>query len=215
MRYIKRLSKPDNLEKKEKEWTYKFIKSGKKRPDSSKYAHKKIRQLLKVMSHSKCFYCEQKLRGLKSEVDHYIEVAERKDLAFNWENLYLTCDHCNGKIPNKSIAVIETLNPCSDFDEVIQEHLGFEDEIILAKNGSIKGNKTIQKYRLSAERLDLLRAKELQKFSNILILILKQQILEERKSMTETEKSLLKRFAQNDHPFSLMFKILLEKYSIK
>ncbi|MEZ4887215.1 MAG: HNH endonuclease [Chitinophagales bacterium] len=215
MRYIKRLKKPDNLEKKEKEWTDKFIVSGKDRPDSSKYAHRKIRDILLAMSHSKCFYCEQKLKGRRKEVDHYIEVVERKDLAFNWENLYLTCDHCNGKIPNKSISAIETLNPCGDLDEVIQKHLGFEDEIILAKNNSTKGNKTIQKYRLSAERLDLLRAKELQKFSNVLIHILKQQIIEGRESMTEAEINLLKRFAQNDHSFSLMFKTLLEKYDIK
>ena len=40
---IRRLEKPDILERKETEWLESFIKSGKSRPDSSKYAHKDIK----------------------------------------------------------------------------------------------------------------------------------------------------------------------------
>jgi hypothetical protein len=55
MRSIKRLSEPKILSNKKVEWTDKFLKSNKNRPDSSKYAHTEIRNQLDSMSFHKCF----------------------------------------------------------------------------------------------------------------------------------------------------------------
>jgi uncharacterized protein (TIGR02646 family) len=212
MRYIKRLSKPTILEERETKWTSEFLASGKERPDSDKYGNPKIKSLLFTMSHNKCYYCEQQLKGVPKEIDHFIEVAERKDLAYSWENLYLACHNCNGKVPNKSIAVTTVLDPCKDSDEEIMQHLTFEDEEIIAKNNSDKGLKTIMKYKLSSESLDAMRGKFLKQFHKKLLELQAVRIKENRKLNVAETKSLL-RFSEPDFPFSLMFKIQLKKYN--
>ncbi len=214
MRYIKRFSKPAILEKKEKEWTGKFLMSGKDRPDNSKYAHQDIRGLLESMSHHKCFYCEQKLKGIPSEIDHFIEASERKDLAFDWDNLYLACTNCNDKVPNKTIAVTNALNPCNDTDDIIEQHLSFEKEQIIVANNSTLGQKTIQKYKLEEPELDLLRSKMINIFLEVYNHIKDKQIEEGRKELTQNEKNILQFFKQPTQPFSLMFRLLLAKYGL-
>ncbi len=212
MRFIKRLPKPSILEEKEEAWRNSFVSSDKKRPDNSKYAHTQIRDTLNSMSFHKCFYCERKLKGVAQEIDHFIEVAERRDLAYDWDNLYLACDNCNNKLPNRSISVTDALDPCRDEDEKIQDHLTFEKETIRAKNGSTIGLITIQKYRLSDDHLDYVRRGELQLFYELLISIQQRMIAQQRQSMNEKEKETLLGFKNPDRPFSLMFKVLLERY---
>ena len=124
---ITRLDKPDILERKEAEWLANFIASGKERPDSIKYAHKDIKARLMQMSHNKCFYSEYKFSENEGEIDHYIEVNPNKNDAFKWENLYLSLKQINnGKIPNSSIPIDTTLDPCADANEEIEKHLFFE-----------------------------------------------------------------------------------------
>jgi hypothetical protein len=198
------------VEKKE-EWTQKFLQSSKDRPDSSKYAHREIREALNATSMHKCFYCERKLKGIPSEVDHYVEVAEQPEKAFEWENLYLACSDCNRKLSNRSIPNGETLNPCEHPDEEIMQHLTFEDEMILPLNGSVRGLQTIKKYKLDSQQLDYLRLKQRQYFTQLLLRIKDNQIRENRKHLTPAELAALHRFGEVDHPFSLMFKVLLAK----
>lgn len=211
MRYIKRLSKPEILEQKEQEWTDKFLKSGKDRPDNSKYGHDDIKSVLFTMSHHKCYYCEQVLKGSKQEIDHFIEVKERKDLAYAWDNLYLACENCNNKLPNRDIAVTEVLNPCVDSDEEIMSHLTFENEQIIFLTP--KGESSIKKYKLSSEKLDFLRGKFLIAFYKKLSHLHNLRATENRKLTLEETKSL-QEFAQIDRPFSLLFKIILKKYGL-
>jgi uncharacterized protein (TIGR02646 family) len=212
MRYIERKPEPFILNQKKDEWTDKFIISGKIRPENSKYGHKEIKNLLFAMSHNKCFYCETILKGKLSEIDHYIEVAEDKSLAFDWSNLYLSCDNCNNKLPNKTISVLDTLDPCLDNDDEIQKHIKFEDEQIsfLTKKGEL----TIQKFKLSSERLDYCRMKELKVFHKVLIAIIKKVSNEKRVCMDTKEIEILKRFSRSDYSYSLMFKNILDDNNI-
>lgn len=83
MRHIERLYKLEILIKKEKEWTEKFIQSGKARPSSKQYAHKDILDALLNISHGKCFYSEKKIEGLPKEVDHLVEVSIDKSKVLN------------------------------------------------------------------------------------------------------------------------------------
>lgn len=214
MKHITRLPKPQILVDKAEQWTAKFLASGKDRPDSNKYRHQKITDVLYTMSLHKCYYCERKLKLYPKEIDHFIEVAEKKELAYDWENLYLACDNCNGKMPNTTIAVTEVLDPCRHMDDEIQEHLIFEDELITAKNGSPFGFKTIQKYRLDSEQLDHVRVKQLKEFHKRLISIKDNMITESRGRMTDIEKQQIYAFQQPDKSFSLMFKQLIAKLPI-
>ena len=214
MRHLIRLPKPDILIRKEEDWTEKFIESGKARPDNSKYGHKDIIADLNTISYHKCFYSEQKLKGIPKEIDHHIEVSERKDLAYNWDNLYLSSTECNNKLPNKTISVNNVLNPFTNSDTEIEEHLTFEDECITAKNGSSLGLITIKKYRLNSQNLDFLRSKKLREFEQVFIQILKNQNIEKRETLTADENEILHRFARPDNSFSLMFRLLLKKHNL-
>lgn len=211
MRGLIRLPKPQILIDREDKWKDDFINSGKARPDSSKYGHESIRSQLADTSFHKCFYCESKLKLEPKEVDHHIEVSIKKELAFAWTNLYLSCDNCNNKVNHDAIPIEAALDPCRNNDSEIQEHLTFDDEMITSIRGSEFGFKTIQKYRLGSELLDRRRSVQLRVFYKVLIEIQKKQISEGRKSLIQKELDLLNRFKQADQPYSLMFKIILDK----
>ena len=210
---IRRLASPAVLQENRQKWTAAFLekraKDSNARPSSKQYAHPDIVSTLETMGHCKCFYCEQSTKQTKAEVDHYIEVADKPALAFEWENLYRACWDCNHKkTPNSSIAAAKCLDPC-DPEVRPSEHLAFESEIIRAKSNSSVGLKTIQKYKLDRPDLDYKRLKQLQRFDLVLLDIRNRQVSESRQTMTESEKGLLGRFLQADYPFSLMFSYYL------
>ena len=210
---IIRLDKPVILEKKEAEWLANFIASDKERPDSKKYAHKDIKERLMQMSHNKCFYSEYKFSENEGEVDHYIEVNPNKDGAFDWKNLYLSLKQINnGKIPNSTIPIDTTLDPCTDSDEELEKHLFFEQGEIYST--SKKGLDTITKYRLNHPLLNQLRAKKVIEFYITLLNLNSNQITDNGRNLTEAEITILRRFASPDYPFSLMFRLLLKKLNL-
>jgi uncharacterized protein (TIGR02646 family) len=214
MRAITRLPEPQILIDRKVVWLSDFLASGKKRPDSSKYAHDQIKTQLNLMSFNKCFYCETKLKGKRKEVDHHIEVSVNKNLAFIWENLCLSCDSCNNKIPHSTIPITDALNPLVNTDAEIQTHLTFADELIEPRNNSPLGLRTIQKYRLDSEVLDTRRLKSLKLFLQLLVQISHNQISEGRNGLTVEEVQAIHRFKNIDHSFSLMFKVIIDKYGL-
>ena len=72
-------------------------------------------------------------------------------MAFDWNNLNLSCDQCNNKRPNKDIPVDKVLDPCKDSDEEIQRCITFDNEIMYENNDSEKGRLTIQKFNLNSQ----------------------------------------------------------------
>lgn len=212
MRGLTRLPEPRILTSRKIIWTTSFIASGKDRPDSSKYAHSEIKTQLYSMSHTKCFYCETKLKGKTKEVDHHIEVSVDKNLSYEWTNLYLSCDSCNNKIPHSVIPVTDVLDPISNSDIEIRAHLTFEDELIEPLNNSALGLLTIKKYRLDSEVLDTRRLKSLKNFYKIIFQISKNQVAEKRTTLTQNEINAIHKFDRIDNSFSLMFKVIIDKY---
>lgn len=201
---VRRLGEPRVLAEKKTEWQKRFDATGELRPKSNKqYAHKEIVETLEAMSHNKCFYCEA---DGELSVDHYIEIAERKDLAFTWENLYLACAHCQKKVPNKSIPVSECVDPCDPAMDPA-DHLRFDDEFISWRTP--QGERTIKKYRLKA--LDSQRRRWLRELDKELIEIAKTKPWPQ---MSATERERLRRFSQEDAPFSLMFRAYLERHGL-
>ncbi|MDI1444817.1 hypothetical protein [Polyangium sp. 6x1] len=93
-----------------------------------------------------------------------------------------------------------------------EEHLAFDDEIIRAKNESATGLRTIQKYGLSRETLDLKRIRRLQSLLKVVDAIKDRMIESGRKTLTSEELSLLRSFAQPDAPFSSMCGCYLETH---
>lgn len=215
MRYIKRLPEPDILVQKRDEWQKKFeekkAKNATARPDSSKYGNPSIRERLEMCSHRKCFYCESLLKGEPKEIDHFIEVAIAPELAYTWTNLYLSCSNCNDKVSHDVIPVDEVLDPCKSSDEEIRANITFEDECICSQPGSEKGLKTIQKFHLNTDLLDLKRGKWLRKIIKTAIEIQQCMIADKREKPTQEEKHKLLRYMQPDQPYSMMAEIFLRK----
>lgn len=208
---ITRLAEPRILQEKKVEWTTAFLDDpGKKRPDSSKYAHPEIKQTLRSMSHNKCFYCEAK--EAKLTVDHHIEVAEQRDRAFEWANLYLACCKCQDKEPNRSIPASDCLDPC-DPNVAPEAHLSFQNDHV--KYHSRYGDQTIKKYRLNHPERLLQRRGQLLLFMEVLDRIQQARIDDGGRPMTPPELAELRRFADPDEPFSLMFSCLLRSKALR
>ncbi|UOA28228.1 HNH endonuclease [Pseudosulfitobacter sp. DSM 107133] len=80
-----------------------------KSDDFSAYGNRAVREALREMFHGKCAYCESKIAGSQdTDVEHYRPkkgVTEADEagvahpgywwLAMRWENLVLSCQHCN------------------------------------------------------------------------------------------------------------------------
>ena len=211
---IIRLTEPAILVTKKALWTSKFISSGNPRPSHSQYGHRDVKTLLYGASFYKCYYCERPLKDNEKEIDHLIEVSERKDLAFEWTNLYLACDNCNGKVPNRVIPVTDALNPCTSSNAEIEAAICFEDEQIKAVGGSEIGLTSIIKYKLDSDLLDRLRAKRLNVFFKECLAIKHIQVIEGRVTYTVDEQRTIRRYANPDQPFSLMFKPLIKAMGI-
>ncbi|AQX09302.1 HNH endonuclease [Elizabethkingia ursingii] len=211
MRGLIRLPEPQILTNKKNEWKTNFLASGKDRPDSSKYAHIQIKTQLNSISHTKCFYCETKLKDKTKEVDHHIEVSVDKTLAFEWTNLYLSCDSCNNKISHSTIPVNDVLDPFRNTDLEIREHLTFNDEFIEPQNNSHIGLNTIKKYRLDSEVLDTRRLKSLKNFFKVICAIKSAQNREGRNTLNEAESNTINRFKRIDNSYSLMYEAIIEK----
>lgn len=216
MRSLTRLGKPDILINQEIAWRNAFIASGKTRPSNTQYGHIDIRNRLHSISFKKCFYSEVKFAAdTEGQVDHYIEVSEDRNLAFDWNNLFLSHKDSNqGKPSNIVIPNDTTLNPFVHTDNEIENNLSFEDECIIAKGGSVMGLRTIQKYKLDKDIYNILRSKELIKFMKTFMQIKDVLIQETRVNLNPDEIEILRQFAQPDHAFSLMFRILLKKHGL-
>lgn len=203
---VKRLDEPSVLAEKKAEWQSKYDASAKRRPESKQYAHPQIVARLRTMSHGKCFYCEA---SGKMTVDHYIEVAERRDLTFAWENLYLACPDCQGKkLPNKTIPASDCVDPCDEATDPA-DHLTFDAESISWRTP--RGEQTVKKYQLNRELLDLERARSLRAFCDEVIGLTRTKSLKE---IGPAERERLLRYGRGDAPFSSMFRAHFERHGL-
>lgn len=214
MKSLVRLPEPQIITNRGGDWLQALLLSGKNRPDPSKYGNPSVRLQLDTMSFHKCFYCESKLKGMPKEVDHQIEVSIDINQSYIWNNLYLSCDNCNNKIPHDIIPINEALDPCINTDDEISQNLTFIDEVITAKDGSIQGLKTIQKYRLDTDLLDKRRVDQLKNFYKLLESIRRNQIRDGGRPLNANEIESLNHFKQADQPYSLMFKVILSTTEI-
>ena len=216
---ISRLPEPPILASNKEMWLQVYLErrtaSPRLRPNASQYGHHDIRSALHAMSFNKCFYCERRLREQEGQVEHYIEVAEQPELAFEWHNLCLSCPECNRrKLPNIQISVTQCLHPCGTVDSPA-DHLTFADEYIRPRADSLKGAKTIQKYRLDRDELNYRRAKQLQLLERALRQIQTLRLQEGNRPLSKYEMEVIASFKQADHAFSLMFNVYLANIELE
>lgn len=207
MIHIERSLEPGCLTENRDRWLNSFLDSSASRPHSRQYGHAEIRAALHAMSFNKCFYCEQKLGEHEAQVDHFIEISERPDLAFAWTNLYLSCSGCNQAKRKREPTISACLDPCDESHDPA-EHLTFDDEFVRSRSGSALGQKTIQKYGLNRGDLVQRKIRGLHRFEKFLRILYQNQ---RELPLTESEREKIASFAQPEHEFSLMFRVYLNE----
>ncbi len=64
----------------------------------SKYKHKQVKDSLRTMFFGKCAYCESHITHIGyGHIEHFRPKSKFPDLCFDWDNLMLSCEICNGK----------------------------------------------------------------------------------------------------------------------
>jgi uncharacterized protein (TIGR02646 family) len=141
MRKVKRLEKPEILQKHEKKWVKKIqiaLKGSKKNLElaTNKYKHEEIKKQLQNMFLGKCAYCESKYIHVGfGDIEHFRPRSKFPLLAVKWTNLLLSCGRCNSSgVKGDKFPRIKLINPCIDNPD---EHFLFSyDEYIGIANVS-------------------------------------------------------------------------------
>lgn len=151
--------------------------------DSSIYGHDDAKSLLKEIQSHKCCFCEAKITHVShGDIEHFRPKAgyvpsDRSAiiypgyfwLAYDWDNLFLACEKCNGR-PNKGNffpLVDESHRASYTRRDIIREeplfidpaiddpedHISFIGPDPIVKNGSAKGKASIKHLGLAREEL--------------------------------------------------------------
>lgn len=110
------------------------------------YNTPEVLRQLKIDFHNKCYICESK--GLHSiNIEHFVSHRGDKELKFDWNNLFLSCTHCN----NIKSDNYDNILDCTkiDVDEVISFRkkgtFSWQEEIeIIGLNDEEKTQNTVE-----------------------------------------------------------------------
>jgi uncharacterized protein (TIGR02646 family) len=150
------------------------------------YGHKLIKKKLIALQYGKCAFCESKVIKIgHGDVEHFRPKAAYKSatgeplrypgyywLAYDWQNLFFSCQLCNQKFKGNLFpledetgrVVHHTLDYRTEravllhpTDDNPSEHIFFKDEVPVPKNSSERGRQTIK--LIGLDRLELNEAR--------------------------------------------------------
>jgi uncharacterized protein (TIGR02646 family) len=155
--------------------------------ESSIYAHEAVKDALRRAQHDKCAFCESKIAHIGfGDIEHFrpkgavrqneedeLEYPGYYWLAYEWNNLFLSCQLCNQKFKrncfplrnskqrirshrgnlNRELPLL--IDPSGSPDA----HLTFNEEMIVAKDNSVLGESTIAVLGLNRDELREYRRK--------------------------------------------------------
>lgn len=162
MHSVKRGDEPESLKNNKVQWTsdllqQKTLKKGNISSVEDKYKNQykqeDVKSALKKMYEELCCYCEGNI-GLTGyeEIEHYKPKSKYTELCFEWTNLHQICPKCNKKKNDKWNDDFPILSPT---DDTIEEHLFFENVLLLCDEEDIRGRNTISHLKLN-EREEIL-----------------------------------------------------------
>lgn len=149
MHSVKRTPEPTSLKNNKMIWTKElleqleitlvFSKIPKKYTD--KYRQKDVKEALNKMYNGLCCYCEGN-SNLTSyeEIEHYKPKSKYPELCFEWTNLHQICPRCNNTKKDKWDEVNPILSPT---DDIIEEHLHFENILYVYDPKDIRAKNTV------------------------------------------------------------------------
>lgn len=157
--------------------------------DRSIYASEKIKSALVQSQHQKCCYCEKSVRDSYCDVEHFrpksaVKVQGKKALqrpgyfwlAYDWDNLILSCEPCNRSHKRNQFPLVDELaratgqtlstatetnlliNPVTELPE---QFLTFREEYVVAVDENVRGRATREVLALDREDLNELRREHL------------------------------------------------------
>lgn len=97
----------------------------------STYNTEEVNAALREMFHGKCYICENK-KITSYQIEHLIAYRGNDDLKYDWNNLFLSCAHCN----NTKLGRYEPIIDCTkeNVEELIafrkKGYFGTEEELI-------------------------------------------------------------------------------------
>ena len=200
--------------------------------DRSIYSHESVKQALIEAQHGKCCFCER-LIGTDGDVEHFRPKQAYKQangerlqrpgyywLAYEWDNLYLSCPACNQRHKQNLFPLKNPINRAINHKQDIaqeeplfidpgkenpEEFIGFRGEVAFAINGNRKGQATIDSLRLNQRSLPEARLQKLQllrQLHQIVNLAAEQSENDELQGLAREAKDLLEKSLQNDAEFT-------------
>ena len=165
------------------------------------YAHTDVRELLMDCQHQKCCYCEKNL-GQSGDIEHFRPKSAYKQknkqplqypgyywLAYDWENLYLSCRDCNlnkanyfplkvaknrAQLHKNSISLEKPLLIDPEKSDP-EKHIEFIGQYPYSKSRSKQGQITIDILKLDREDLNSSRFSHLDNMKMLYKLIQKAE----------------------------------------
>jgi uncharacterized protein (TIGR02646 family) len=166
--------------------------------DGRVYGHDSVKATLVSAQHRKCCYCESRI-GFEGDIEHYrpkagccqakgepVTKPEYYWLAYEWNNLLLSCKVCNQTFKQNSFPLVDpTRRAKSHKDDISQEdpllinpaesnpelHIAFRQEIAYPIDDNPLGTATILTLGLNRPNLTELRLQRLQELARLHALI--------------------------------------------
>lgn len=150
--------------------------------DPEIYGHDTVKEALIHAQHAKCAFCEAKITHISyGDVEHFRPKAGYRQhpgdplgrpgyywLAYEWSNLYLSCQLCNQRFKKNTFPLEDAAQRCRNHlgdlgaEQPLyvdpgamdpEQHIEFAAEQPVARNGSLRGAETIQGLGLLREAL--------------------------------------------------------------
>jgi len=187
--------------------------------DSSIYGHKTVKAALRKAQYDKCCFCESKITHISyGDVEHFRPKAGVKQrlgaplekpgyywLAYEWSNLFFSCQICNQRYKENLFPLkkpsnrVKSHNGNIDIEnpifinptEDVEKYMSFRDEVIFAINDNQRGKATIKALGLDRDELNDIRKDYFDKLELIYKLAnLKPPIPESEKAKKHITKSI-------------------------
>lgn len=150
-----------------------FVERDKKPPKTlkNKYNDISVKNFLREESNSKCMYCESKIKHITPEhIEHIKPKSKFPELAYEWDNLGLSCPVCNMNKRDVFDVNCAFINPYIDSPDDFLMAVG---TFIYARPGQVRGEITEKVIELN--RTELVE-KRLERISAIRNLVEKYEI---------------------------------------
>lgn len=110
---------------------------------SGSYRHEEVLKLLIKDFYNKCYICEYK-KPTTLNIEHFIPHRNNIDLKFNWENLFLSCSHCNNIKSDKYDRILNPIKEGEDVENFIKYEMPTFPKSKVKLTALNKGEKTLQ-----------------------------------------------------------------------